>query len=386
MHITRRTVLASPLALGITLVPGAHVRGQDNAAPAIAFEQIFDGLDSPVGYIDANDGSGRFFIVEQGGRILVSVGGDLLDTPFLDIGDRVSTGSEQGLLGLALDPGFAENGRVFVSFTDTDGNSQIIRYTVTPDDPNRLDPDSMFTILTLEQPYPNHNGGNIVFGPDGYLYLGFGDGGGQGDPDNRAQDPAQLYAKILRIDVSGDQNPYGIPAGNPFVDDPRFAPETFAWGFRNPWRFSFDRQTTDLWIGDVGQDWIEEIDLAPAGTSGQNFGWPILEGNECYRTDTCDETGLTLPVDQYTHDYGCSVTGGYIYRGLVIPDLVGTYLFADYCSGNLWGLIPNGDGSYTATGALETEYNPSSFAQDASGELYLIDLNGGIYRIVAAAA
>jgi glucose/arabinose dehydrogenase len=204
MRITRRSVLVSPLALGITLAPLQITGAQGTPAPAISFEQIFDGLDSPVGYIDANDGSGRFFIVEQSGRVLISAGGDLLETPFLDIKTMISTSSEQGLLSIALDPGFADNGRVFVSYTDTDGDSQIVRYTVCESDANLLDPDSATTILSLDQPYQNHNGGNILFGPDGLLYIGFGDGGSQGDPDNRAQDPGILYAKILRIDVSGD--------------------------------------------------------------------------------------------------------------------------------------------------------------------------------------
>jgi glucose/arabinose dehydrogenase len=383
MRITRRSVLISPLGLGITLARLQITDAQGNPAPAISFELVFDGLDRPVGYIDANDGSGRFFIVEQSGRVLVSSGGELLETPFLDISSMISTGNEQGLLSIALDPDFPDNGRVFVSYTDTEGDSRIVRYTVREHDPNQLDPDSATAILSLDQPYPNHNGGNILFGPDGYLSIGFGDGGSQGDPDGRAQDPGTLFAKILRIDVSGDQEPYGIPADNPFVDDPSFAPETFAWGFRNPWRFSFDRETGDLWIGDVGQGAIEEIDLIPAGTSGQNFGWPIMEGNDCSVGDSCDETGLTPPVAQYTHEYGCSVTGGFVYRGSAIPDLAGTYLFADYCTGYLWGLVPSGAGAYTVTGMLETGYNPSSFAQDAAGELYLLDLNGGIYRIVA---
>ena len=192
----------------------------------------------------------------------------------------------------------------------------------------------------------------------------------------------------LRIEWSFDAESATVhdgaaPADNPFVNDASFAPETFAWGLRNPWRFSFDRETGDLWIGDVGQSTIEEIDLIPAGTSGQNFGWSIMEGNECYNAASCDQTGLTLPVDQYTHDYGCSVTGGYVYRGSAIPDLVGTYLFADYCTGYLWGLTANGDGSYSASGTLETGMTPSSFAQDASGELYFIDLAGAIYRIAA---
>ncbi len=382
MGLTRRTFLASPLAFGGLAVPG-YVVAQGVSGLPIAFERIFDGLRNPVGYIDANDGSGRFFIVEKDGRILVSAGGDLLDTPLLDISDEISTGSEQGLLGVALDPGFTENGRVFVSFTDPNGDSQIVRYTISADDPNQLDPGSAVPILSLDQPRSNHNGGHVAFGPDGYLYIGFGDGGGQGDPDNNAQNPGVLFAKILRIDVSGDQEPYGIPADNPYVDDASFAPETFAWGFRNPWRFSFDRETGDLWIGDVGQNDIEEIDLVPAGTAGQNFGWPLLEGNECYDDPNCDPTDFTPPVDQYTHDYGCSVTGGYVYRGASIPDLVGTYLFADYCTGYLWGLIPNGDGTYTATDWLETDMNPASFAEDSSGELYIVDLNGSISRIVA---
>jgi glucose/arabinose dehydrogenase len=382
MRLTRRTFLASPLAVGVLAVP-EFVVAQGVAGLPIEFEPIYDGLSRPVAYIDANDGSGRFFIVEQDGRILVSVGGDLQDTPVLDISGEVSTGNEQGLLGAALDPGFSENGQVFVSYTDQDGDSQIVRYTVSADNPNQLDPDSATTVLSLDQPNRNHNGGHILFGPDGYLYLGFGDGGGQGDPDDNGQNPGVLFAKILRIDVSGDREPYGIPADNPFVDDDSFAPETWVWGFRNPWRFSFDRETGDLWIGDVGQNDIEEIDLVPAGTSGQNFGWPLLEGNECFADPNCDPSAFTAPVDQYTHDYGCSVTGGYVYRGASIPDLVGTYLFADYCTGYLWGLIPNGESTYTATDYIETGMNISSFAEDASGELYVIDLSGGIARIVA---
>ncbi|MCA9859319.1 MAG: PQQ-dependent sugar dehydrogenase [Thermomicrobiales bacterium] len=381
MRISRRTFIASPLVAGVLTVPDFVVAQGVDGLP-IGFEPIFDGLSSPVGYVDANDGSGRFFIVEQDGRVLVSNGGELLDTPFLDIRTTISTGSEQGLLSIALDPGFGDNGRVFVSFTDTEGDSQVVRYSVRADDPNQLDPETAVTILSLDQPYPNHNGGDIVFGPDGYLYLGFGDGGSQGDPENRAQNPSELLGKILRIDVGGDQEPYGIPADNPFVDDSSFAPEVFAWGLRNPWRLSFDRETGDLWIGDVGQSAIEEIDLIPTGTSGQNFGWNIFEGTECYAGE-CDESGLTMPVEQYTHEYGCSVTGGYVYRGASIPDLVGTYLFADYCTGYLWGLVPNGDGTYTATDFIETSMNPSSFAQDASGELYILDLNGGISRVVA---
>jgi glucose/arabinose dehydrogenase len=383
MRFTRRSLFASSLATA-ALAPSARlVVAQGAASPVIGFELVFTDLSSPVDYIDANDESGRFFVVQQDGRVLVSVDGELRDTPFLDIGEMVTTGSEQGLLSIALDPGFADNGRVFVSYTDTEGDSQIVRYTVSEGDPNQLDPDSATTILSLDQPYQNHNGGNILFGPDGYLYLGLGDGGSQGDPDGRAQDPGILFAKILRIDVSDDLAPYGIPADNPFVDDPSFAPETFAWGFRNPWRFSFDRETGDLWIGDVGQNGIEEIDLIPAGTSGQNFGWSIMEGNQCYDAGSCDDAGLTAPVDQYTHDYGCAVTGGFVYRGSLVPDLVGTYLFADYCSGYLWGLIANDDGTYSTTDMLETGYNPSSLAQDASGELYRLDLSGGIYRIVA---
>lgn len=383
MHLSRRALIASPLVAVALTSPNTVVAQGVDGLP-ITFERIFDDLNSPVGYVDAHDGSGRFFILEQGGRILVSIAGEMRSTPFLDISDQVSTGSEQGLLGMALDPGFAENGRVFVSYTDVEGNSQIVRYTVSADDRNRLDTDSAFTILSLEQPRPNHNGGDIHFGPDGFLYLGFGDGGGQGDPEGNSQNPGVLFAKILRIDVSGAEEPYGIPSDNPYVDDSSFVPETFAWGLRNPWRFSFDRETGDLWIGDVGQNDIEEIDLVPAGTSGQNFGWNVLEGNECYAEPDCDPSAYTAPVDQYTHDYGCSVTGGYVYRGTAIPGLVGTYLFADYCTGYLWGLIPNGDGTYVATDFIETGMNPSSFAQDASGELYVVDLAGSISRIVPA--
>ena len=382
LRLSRRSLVASPLAIALLAPARNIVVAQGVSGLPIGFEPIITGLTGPIGYIDANDGSGRMFVVEKDGRVLISVGGNLLDSPFLDISSMVSTGTEQGLLSIALDPGFAGNGRVFVSYTDTSGDSQIVRYTVSAGDANQLDPATAITMLSLEQSHPNHNGGDIVFGPDGYLFIGFGDGGGQGDPDGQSQNPSVLLAKILRIDVSGEQEPYGIPADNPFVDDSSFPPETFAWGFRNPWRFTFDKETGDLWIGDVGESTYEEIDLIPAGTSGQNFGWSIMEGQECFSDATCDRTGLTLPVDQYTHDYGCSVTGGYVYRGTAIPDLVGTYLFADYCTGYLWGLVPNGDGTYTATDYIETEMNPSSFAEDVSGELYLLDLNGSVNRIV----
>ena len=374
--------LALAVLVGLLLVP-LSVAAQDDNALAIEFEPVLTDLSGPVGYVDASDGSGRFFIVEKDGLILTSVGGELLETPFLDLSDQVSTGSEQGLLSMALDPEFADNGRAFVSYTDTEGDSQVVRYTVSAGDRNQLDPDSATTILSLDQPYRNHNGGLILFGPDGYLYLGFGDGGSQGDPHDNAQNPAVLLGKMLRIDVRGDQEPYGIPVDNPFVDDASFAPEIWASGFRNPWRFSFDRETGDLWIGDVGGGQIEEIDLIPSGSSGQNFGWSLFEGSICYDSEDCAEDDLTFPVFEYTHDFGCTVVGGYVYRGTSIPDLQGTYLFADYCSGNIWGLTANDDGTFTATEPLETDFRISSFAEDAGGELYVVDLNGSIFRIVA---
>jgi glucose/arabinose dehydrogenase len=246
------------------------------------------------------------------------------------------------------------------------------------------DPESAEQVVFVDQPFPNHNGGQVVFGPDGYLYIGLGDGGSQGDPNNNGQDLSTLLGSILRIDVDnaeGDK-PYAIPDDNPFVDDPNAAPEVWDFGLRNPWRFSFDRETGELYIADVGGGTYEEINFEPAGEGGVNYGWVIMEGTECYQEAGCDTDGLTLPVAEYTHEFGCSVTGGYVYRGDDQESLIGLYFFADYCSGLLWALGRNEAGEWIMSEPVETGLAISSFGEDRNGEIYVTDLNGGVYRLV----
>jgi glucose/arabinose dehydrogenase len=358
----------------------------DPASFAVGFELVVDGLTRPVQMLDPGDGSGRLFIVEQGGTVRILQDGELLPDPFLDISGQISFDNEQGLLSIAFHPDFASNGLFFIDYTDGDGDTQVERWTVS-DDPNRADPESAETLLQVGQPYPNHNGGLLLFGPnDGYLYVGLGDGGSQGDPEGHGQDTSTWLGSILRIDVdsiTGDL-PYGIPEDNPFANGENGAPEIWLWGFRNPWRFSFDRANGDLYIGDVGQGSFEEIDRFPSDGEQRNFGWNVMEASSCYEVENCDASDYALPIFEYSHDFGCSVTGGFVYRGESLPALAGVYLAADYCSGLLWGIGSDGDGSWVASEPIETGLNVSSFGEDASGELYVVDLNGGIYRIVTA--
>ena len=308
---------------------------------------------------------------------------------FLDISGAVSGGGEQGLLGLAFHPDFPDDPRLFVYYTDTSGDTRVSSFSVDPSNPDRADPDSEVQLLFIDQPYGNHNGGALAFGPDGYLYIGVGDGGSGGDPHGNGQKLGTLLAKVLRIDVdstTGDQA-YGIPADNPFVSTDSARPEIFALGLRNPWRLSFDRDTGDLWIGDVGQRAWEEIDVARAGTSGANFGWNRMEGSHCFRpSDGCDTSGLTVPVTEYSHDTGgCTVIGGYVYRGSAEPELAGGYLFGDYCSGTIWAIDPSGDAFREPTVVAESGATISSFGEDEAGELYVTDLSSGeLLRVVAS--
>jgi len=319
------------------------------------------------------DGSGRLFVIEKAGRIRIIQDGQLLPEPFLDISDRVgSKGNEQGLLGLAFHPKYSENGRFFVNYTNLNGNTVIARFQVSRD-ANRADPNSEVKLLGVDQPFPNHNGGVLVFGPDGYLYAGLGDGGSQGDPNGNAQNKDSLLGKILRIDVnSGDT--YTVPADNPFGN------EVWAYGLRNPWRLSFDRSTGDLYIGDVGQDMWEEIDYLPAGSpGGTNFGWNQREGAHDYAGSA--SPAFTEPVAEYSHpEGGCSVTGGYVYRGS-IPEWNGIYLFSDYCTGKIWGLVHTNN-QWQKQLLFDVDFTITSFGQDQSGELYLVSDNGGIYKFV----
>ena len=386
----RRSIAA---ALLIALLVGPSVpTGSAAIVPTrihLGLSRVATGLSKPLLVTNAGDGSGRLFVVEQTGAIRIIKGGTLLAAPFLDLSASVSGGTEQGLLGLAFHPSYKANGRLYVSYTDRSGTSIIREYRVSATNPDRVNGTSGRTLIRLRQPYANHNGGNIVFGPDGDLYVGFGDGGGAGDPGNRAQNLGTMLGKLLRIDVNRRTGtlPYGIPATNPFVGRAGLD-QIWAVGLRNPWRWSFDRATGDLWIGDVGQDTWEEVDRAVASRGrnagrGLNFGWRVMEASHCYAPSSgCSRTGKTLPLTEYRHTNGrCSVTGGFVYRGTRFPDLVGAYLFADYCSGEVW-YVDRGAARGTAPRlALDTNALITSFGQDQAGELYLTDGNGSVYRV-----
>jgi glucose/arabinose dehydrogenase len=294
-------------------------------------------------------------------------------------------GNEEGLLSVAFPPGFGSTvDHFYVYYTRLDGDNRVSRFSVSVN-PDIADPESEETIIDLDHPTnQNHNGGQLFFGPDGDLYIGTGDGGGGGDPAGNAQNPASLLGKLLRIDVESGGDPYGIPPDNPFVGVGGYQEEIWALGFRNPWRFSFDRQTGDLYLGDVGQGSWEEIDFQPADSAGgENYGWDILEGFECFEAASCDDAGMTPPVQVYANDgQTCAVTGGYPYRGGDFPDLSGLYIYADYCSGMIWGLQDE-SGSWVNQLLLDTDLDITSFGEDEAGELYLTDVsNGAIYRIV----
>ncbi len=341
---------------------------------------VASGLDNPIGMAAPHDGSGRLFVLEQPGRIRLIRDGSLLEQPFLDISGRVSCCGERGLLGLAFHPRYPENGFFYVNYTDENGDTAISRFQVSPDDPNIADRSSEKRLISVDQPYPNHNGGAVVFGPDGFLYLGLGDGGSGGDPHGNSQSTQTLLGKILRIDVdAGD--PYAIPADNPFANGGGL-PEVWAYGLRNPWRIAFDRLNGDLYIGDVGQNAYEEIDYLPAGSPfGANFGWNYREGNHPFEGNPPADLALVEPVAEYSHDQGCSVTGGAVYRGAALPDWQGVYLYGDYCSGLLWGLRRSPDGSWQQGLLYETGGSITSFGEDEAGEVYLVDYSGTLYRL-----
>jgi glucose/arabinose dehydrogenase len=338
---------------------------------AYTWQMIISGLQRPVDL--QTDGSGRLFVLEKPGRIRIIENDQLIETPFLDISDRVgSGGNEQGLLGLAFHPQYAQNGRFFVNYTDKNGDTVLARFQVSSD-PNVADPNSEVKILGVDQPFANHNGGGLVFGPDSYLYAGLGDGGSQGDPFGNAQNTGVLLGKILRLDVDSAE-PYAVPADNPFGN------EVWAYGLRNPWRFSFDKSTNDLYIADVGQNTWEEIDFLPAGSpGGTNFGWNFREGAHDYKGG--GPAGMVEPVAEYSHsEGGCSVTGGYVYRGS-LPEWNGIYLYADYCKGLIWGLIQS-DGGWQSQPLFDLDVTITSFGQDSSGELYILSDSGSIFRLV----
>lgn len=353
--------------------------------PAIGLTTVASGLASPVDMADPADGSGRLFVVEQPGRVRIVRNGQLDATPLLEITDRVSCCGERGLLGIALPPDFAQKGYFYLNYTtEALGKLQtrVSRFHLSADT-DIADPGSEQIVLVYDQPYRNHNGGGLAFGPDGYLYIGAGDGGSSGDPQNRAQNLGDLLGKMLRIDVeTGNPTTYTVPAANPFVGQTNVLPEIWAYGLRNPWRYSFDQQTGDLFIADVGQNAYEEIDFQPAASpGGENYGWRITEGSHCYNPNPCDTTGLVLPIAEYDRDNGRSVTGGFVYRGAVYPTLQGIYLYADYVTGRIWGLRPDGS-RWENRLLLETGHRISSFGQDAAGEVYVVDHAGAVLRVV----
>jgi glucose/arabinose dehydrogenase len=356
-------------------------RSFDPRRVTVDLEPVADGFEAPVGISHAGDGTGRLFVVEQTGAIRIMDGETVVDEPFLDVGEAIVAGGEQGLLGLAFHPDYRRNGRFFINYTDVNGDT-VVAEVRTSDDPNRAEERSVRPLLQIDQPFSNHNGGQLAFGPDGYLYIGTGDGGSGGDPQDNGQNTEALLGKLLRIDVNSD-DPYGIPDDNPFARSGG-APEVWAHGLRNPWRFSFDRATDRLWIADVGQRDFEEINRVGADSSGLNFGWNVMEGRQCFVGDGCDRRDKVLPISGYTHNLGCSVTGGYVYRGFGSPALTGGYIFADYCSGTVWGIDARAPNFAAPVELLESELSISSFGLDEAGELYLTDLSEGrIFQVVA---
>ncbi|HET6267090.1 MAG TPA: PQQ-dependent sugar dehydrogenase [Acidobacteriota bacterium] len=348
---------------------------------AVHLQQVAT-ISSPVAIAPSPDGTGRLFIVEQTGQIRILKGQQLLNQPFLDISNLISCCGERGLLGLAFHPNFTANGFFYVYYTNTAGNIVIARYKISSN-PNVANRSSAFRILTIPHPnFSNHNGGSLQFGPDGFLYIGVGDGGSGGDPNNHGQSLSVLLGKILRIDVNHGI-PYSVPISNPFVGVANARPEIWAFGLRNPWRFSFDRRNGDLFIGDVGQDSFEEVDWQLSTSHGGiNYGWRIMEGRHCYNPAiNCNSTGLKLPILEYSHANGCSITGGFRYRGTKIPTLVGHYIYGDFCSGQILH-AKQVTGRWTTSVLLNTNLQISTFGQDNSGELYVADLGGAVYKIV----
>lgn len=366
-------------------------------AQSIAFTPIFSGFNSPVDIAHANDATNRLFIVEQAGRVrIIDQNGTTLSTPFLNITGKVLDGGERGLLGLAFHPDYANNGLFFINYTNNSGNTIIARYTVSSTNANIADPASEKILLQINQPFSNHNGGCIKFGADGYLYIGTGDGGSGGDPDCYSQNNLDLLGKMLRIDVDQNINtsPYhAVPNSNPFVGNPAYLPEIWATGLRNPWRFSFDRNNGDLWIGDVGQNAYEEINFQPANsTGGEDYGWDVMEGNHCFGsgvdpdcpagTAPCFDASYTDPIWETNQNFstgGFSITGGFVYRGCKYPLLEGLYICADYATSNVWTI--DNTGASTLYGNVGSGLNISTFGEDESGELYAASLGGTIYLV-----
>lgn len=380
--------------LCLTLAGSLFVPVSSSAAPSLIWPQLgiqpyISGLNHPINIANAGDGSGRLFVNEQRGTIRVIKNGVLLATPFLDIVSNVDhdfPDGGQGLLGLAFPPGYASKGHFYVDYVESDSNNIVIaRYNVSAN-PDIADRNSAVRVLTIPPPAGSewlHYGGQLAFGPDGYLYISVGDGGPENDPNNNAQNMLLLRGKLLRVDVEGGAPPYSIPPSNPFVGNPNVLPEIWASGLRNPWRFSFDRLNGNMFIGDVGQARYEEVDFQSAGSGGQNYGWRIMEAASCFSPpEDCVTTGLTYPATQYGHDNGdLAVTGGYVFRGPHSQPMQGKYIFGDFASGRIWGLVY--DGGWQKAQLDDEPFSISSFGEDEAGNLYLADYSDGWLDIVA---
>jgi glucose/arabinose dehydrogenase len=379
----KRIVFATQVLITLAVIVIITASCKKSTSSDITLEVFATDLKKPVGIVSAGDS--RLFIIEQEGTItILDSAGNADSVKFLDISDRVVFGGERGLLGLAFHPDYATNGWFYINYIGENDSTRISRFGVMQNNPDRADPGSEVNLIALKQPYENHDGGNLIFGPDGYLYIGLGDGGSSGDPENRAQNKKVLFGKMLRINVNGG-NPYTVPASNPFYGDTSAAAgEIWAYGLRNPWRFSFDRLTGDLWIADVGQNQYEEINYQPAsGSGGENYGWRCYEAENDYNLDNCDTmAAFVFPVHVYEHGVECSVTGGYVYRGKETSPYYARYFFADFCSDKIWTLREQG-GSW-----VEEEYGQfpgnsiSTFGEDVNGELYVAGHTSGmIYRL-----
>lgn len=373
------------LVLALAALPACAAPGPaPTQATGLALETVATGLSDPL-FATAPAGDPRLFVVEQTGRIRIVRAGRLLPAPFLDLTDRVRAGGEQGLLSVAFHPRYAENGFLYVDYTDRRGDTRIVRFTASRD-PDRADPATAREILMVEQPFANHNGGLVMFGPDGMLYVGMGDGGSGGDPYGNGQNQGTLLGKMLRLDVDR-RDPYSVPRDNPFAGRAGMRGEIWAYGLRNPWRFCFDPPTGSLVIADVGQNRWEEINLVPANRAGLDYGWNVMEGDHCFRTGNCDRTGRVIPVVEYGHGEGCSVTGGFVYRGRRMPSLAGHYFYGDYCRGWIrsFKLEPGGVSAHREWRGLKPG-NITSFGQDGTGELIVCTSDGAVRRIVPAPA
>ena len=374
--MTRRR--SFPLALVVS--SSVFAASCASAAPAIRMTPVATGLSAPLGLVAA-PGTNSLFVVQQGGKIRILSGKTLRSQPFLDVGGRITSGGEQGLLGLAFHPAYAANGRFFVNYTDKAGDTNIVEFRRSSN-PNVANAGSARVLLKVDQPFSNHNGGDLKFGPDGKLYIALGDGGSGGDPEGNGQRLDTLLGKILRIDVDSG-SPYGVPSDNPFVSRAGAKPEIWHYGLRNPWRISFDRANGDMYIGDVGQGAFEEIDRAPKGVGGRNYGWNNREGRHAFGGGDAANGTTFDPVGEYGHGKGCSVTGGFVYRGPAVASLKGRYVFADYCSGRFWTIAagPRPGGLVEITGSLDRKIaNPTSFGQDNAGALYVVSGGGTVYR------